>query len=132
MPLDERRRAVGRVQALVGVGVPGEVGVGGDLPAGEVDGLQPGLDHLHGLRAGQRPEGGDVRLPMEELPEPLGSEPRERVLDAEAAAQALDVASAVWPLDSCPSALVRLVPFVAPSSHPPTLDCVQFERQFGS
>ena len=47
---------VGRIQALVRVGVAGEVGVGGDLPAGQVDGLEPGLDLLHRLVAGQGAE----------------------------------------------------------------------------
>ena len=37
-----------------------EVRVGGDLPAGEVDRLEPGLHHLHRLAAGQRAERGDV------------------------------------------------------------------------
>ena len=53
---------VRRVEALVGIGVPGEVRVGGDLPAGDVDRLRPGLDHLHRLAAGERAERGDVRL----------------------------------------------------------------------
>ena len=61
-PADERRGAVGRVEALVGVRVAGEVRVGGDLPAGEVDRLQPRLDHLHGLAAGHRAERGDAGL----------------------------------------------------------------------
>ena len=39
-PADERRHAVGRVEALVGVGLAGEVRVRRDLPAGEVDRLQ--------------------------------------------------------------------------------------------
>ena len=38
-PLNERRRAVRRVQRLVRVRVPGEVRVGRDLPAREVDRL---------------------------------------------------------------------------------------------
>ena len=54
--LHERGHAVRRVEALVGVGLPGEVRVGRDLPAGEVDRLEPGLDHLHGLAAGHRAE----------------------------------------------------------------------------
>ena len=52
--LHERRRAVRRIEALVGIRVPGEVRIGGDLPAGEVDRIQARLDHLHGLRAGER------------------------------------------------------------------------------
>ena len=99
-PLDERGGAVRRVEALVRVRVPGEVRVGRDLPAGEVDRLQPGLHHLHGLRAGERAERGDVGLLVQELPEPLGTEARERVLDAEAPAQPLDVLLRVRPLDA--------------------------------
>jgi hypothetical protein len=54
--LDDRRHRVGRVQRLVRVHLPGQVGVGGHLPAGQVDRLQAGLDLLHGLVAGQRAE----------------------------------------------------------------------------
>ncbi len=38
-PADERRRAVGRIEALIGERVPREVGVGRDLPAAQVDRL---------------------------------------------------------------------------------------------
>ena len=55
----DRRHRVRRVQALVGVGLPGQVGVGGDLPAGEVDRLQPGAHLLHRLVAGERAERGN-------------------------------------------------------------------------
>ena len=54
--LDERRRAVRGVEALVGIGVAREVRVGCDLPAGEVDRLEARLDHLHGLAARHRTE----------------------------------------------------------------------------
>ena len=53
-PAHHLRHRVGRVQALVGVGVAGEVRVTGDLPTGQVDGLQTGADLLHGHVAGQR------------------------------------------------------------------------------
>ena len=53
--LHKRRRAVRRVKALIGVGVSREVRVGGDLPAAQVDRLQPGADLLDGLVAGGRP-----------------------------------------------------------------------------
>ncbi len=56
------RHGVGRVQGLVRVRVAGEVGVRGDLPAGEVDGAQPGLDLLDGLVAGEGAEGVDVAV----------------------------------------------------------------------
>ena len=58
----ERGHAVRRVEALVGVDVAREVRVGRDLPAGEVDRLQAGLHHLHGLAAGERAERVDVVL----------------------------------------------------------------------
>jgi hypothetical protein len=51
-PPDEGGTAVRRIEALVGIRVSGEVGIGGDLPAAEVDRLQAGLDHLHGLAPG--------------------------------------------------------------------------------
>ena len=70
-PADHLRHRVDRVQALVRVGLPGQVGVGGDLPAGQVDGLQPGLDLLHGLVAGQRAERVDVPLALQQRPQPL-------------------------------------------------------------
>jgi hypothetical protein len=55
-PPDHLRNRVGRVERLVRVGLPGQVPVGGDLPAGQVDGLQPRLHHLHRLVAGDRAE----------------------------------------------------------------------------
>ncbi len=106
-PLDESRSTVGRIQALVGVRVSGEIRIGGDLPAGEVDGLETGLHHLDGLRARERTKGGDVFLRAQELPEPLCTEPRERVLDAEPPADALHIVPRVRPLHSGP-APVRL------------------------
>ena len=89
-PLHERGPAVGRVEALVGIRVAGEVRVGGDLPAREVDRLEPGLDHLHRLAACHRAERGHPLL-LEQAPEPLGAEAGERVLDRDRAAQPLDV-----------------------------------------
>ena len=106
-PPDERRGAVGRVEALVGVRVAGEVRVGGDLPAGEVDRLQARLDHLDGLAAGHRAERGDARLGLEELPEPLGAEARERVLDADRPAQRLHVGRGIGAFDSVPAVGAR-------------------------
>ena len=91
----ERRARVRGVEALVGVRAADEVRVRGDLPAREVDRLETRLHHLHGLAAGQRAEGGDPLALGEQRAEPLGSEPRERVLDAHRAAQALDVLGGV-------------------------------------
>ena len=74
----ERRR----IERLVGIHLAGIVGVGGDLPAREVDRLEPRLDLLQGLVAGERAEGADERPLVQEPPQPLGAEPGERVLDA--------------------------------------------------
>src|SRR6266511_1942215 len=100
---DERGRAVRWVEALIGIGLPGQVRVGGDLPAREVNRLQAGLRHLHGLAARQRSEGGDVLIVSEERPEALGTAPRERLLDVDRAAKADDVSARVWPLDALPA-----------------------------
>ena len=115
MRLHERRHAVRRIEALVGVRVPGEVRVGCDLPAGQIDRLQAGLDHLHGLVAGQRAERRDVLLVVQELPQPLGAELRERVLDREAP-RIRSTRPRVRPLDpvqrpfSSPPLISRLLP----------------------
>ena len=65
-PPHDRGDRVGRVEALVGVGLAAEVGVGRDLPAGQVDRLEPGADLLHRLVAGQRAEGVDVVLVVQQ------------------------------------------------------------------
>jgi hypothetical protein len=62
---------VGRVEALVGVGLSGEVAVGGDLPPREVDGLQARTYLLHGLAAGVGAERADVVLGVQQVPEVL-------------------------------------------------------------
>ena len=66
----ERRAAVGRVEALVGIGLPGAVGVRSHLPAREVNRLEAGAHHLHGLAAGHRAEGVNVIFGGEQMPEP--------------------------------------------------------------
>ncbi len=48
--------AIDRVQALIGIGLARGVHVSGHLPAADVDGLEPGLDHLHGLGTALRPQ----------------------------------------------------------------------------
>ena len=84
---DHLGNRVGRVEALVGVGLPGQVGVGRDLPAGQVDRVQPGPDLLHRLVAGQRAERVHVVPLVEQPPQPLGAQPGEGVLLLHGAAQ---------------------------------------------
>ena len=97
--LHERGRAVGGVEALVGVRVAREVRVRCDLPAGEVDRLEAGLDHLHGLAARHRTERRHPLVLGEQPREPLRAEAGERVLDRDRAAQTLDIGLAVGTLD---------------------------------
>ena len=79
-PPYQSRGGVGRVEALVGVDLIGQVGVARHLPAGEVDRLEPGLDHLHRLPSAHRAEGVDVVAGGEHLPEPLRHQPADGVV----------------------------------------------------
>src|SRR5690606_9184274 len=88
---------------LVGVGVPGQVGVGCDLPSGEVDGLQAGADLLDSLVTGERTEGVDVVLSVEQLPQAFCSQTGQRVLLGDRAAQPDHILSGVRPLDALPA-----------------------------
>jgi hypothetical protein len=65
---------VGRVEALVGIHLTGVIGVGGDLPAAHVNGLQSGRNHLHRLVAAHGAQGGDVLLAVQQLPQALGAD----------------------------------------------------------
>jgi hypothetical protein len=102
-PADDRRDAVGRVQALVGVGVAGQVGVGRDLPAGQVDGLEAGLGHLHRLPAGQGAEGRDVVALAQQAPQPLGPHPGQGVLDQHLGPEPAHVLGRVVAADAPPA-----------------------------
>ena len=64
---------VGRIERLVGIHATGRVGIGSDLPAGQVDRLQPGAHHLHGLVAGHGAEGMNVILGMKQVPQLVGA-----------------------------------------------------------
>ncbi len=86
-PAAEFGTRIGGVEGLVGIHGAGGVGIGGDLPAGEVDGLQAGPHHLHRLVAGHRAQRVDVILGGEKLPKPVGAAAGEAVLDRHRAAQ---------------------------------------------
>ncbi|CAG7843789.1 hypothetical protein USB125703_00001 [Pseudoclavibacter triregionum] len=102
---DDGGHRVRRVERLVRVGVRREVRVGGDLPAGEVDGLEAGAHLLHGLVAGERAE--RVRplaaLLVRELPELLSAAAGEGVLLDDRAAEGDDVLGAVVAADVRPA-----------------------------
>ena len=94
---------VDRVEALVRVHLAREVRVGGDLPAAQVDRLEPGADLLDGLVAGRGAQRRDVVALVQQPPQLLGAQPRQRVLDLHGAAQPLDVLGLVRPLDPLPT-----------------------------
>ena len=68
-PAHYGRHRIGRVQALVGIGMTGQVRVRGHLPSGQIDRLQSGLDLLYGLVSGQRPKRTDVGLVLQQPPQ---------------------------------------------------------------
>src|SRR5215203_6376929 len=102
-PPDDVRHAVSRVQTLIRIHVPGQVGVSGHLPPREVDRLQPRLDLLHGLIACQGPESPYERTLVHQDPQPLSAHPRERVLDPDRTPQPRHIIGRVWTLDPLPT-----------------------------
>ena len=98
------RRGVGRVQRLVGVHGAGRIGVGRDLPARQIDGLQTRADHLHSLVAGHGAQRIDKGLVVQQLPQAVGPALRQRMGDRHRAAQAQDVLRGVGALDAVETA----------------------------
>ena len=74
-PLHYRRDAVRRIKTLVGIHLSGEIGVGRNLPAAEIDRLQPGLYLLDSLIAGQRAKGRDIVFGVQKPPKFLRPTP---------------------------------------------------------
>ncbi|CPM55675.1 Uncharacterised protein [Bordetella pertussis] len=105
-PAHHLRHRVGGVQRLVRVHLAGQVGVAGHLPAGQVDGLQAGLDLLHGLVAGQRAQRIDEGLAMQRIPQAGRAAARQRMLDGHRAAQADHILGAVGALDALPAGVL--------------------------
>ena len=68
--------------------MPGGVHVAGHLPAADVDRLQPGLHHLHGLGPGLGPQGADVGFGAQQPPQPLGPQAGQGVFDLHRSPQA--------------------------------------------
>src|SRR5260370_245364 len=73
------------------------------LPAADVDRLEARAHQLHGLVAGDGSERMDVVLGVDQVPELLGAEERQRVVQTDRAAQAHDVGAAVRALDAFPT-----------------------------
>jgi hypothetical protein len=101
--LDNLRHGVNRVQRLVRVHGGVFVVVSGNLPAGQVDGLDASLGLLDGLAAGQGAQAVDVRGVVDQIPQLLGTTAGQGVLNLERTAQADDVSSGVTALDALPA-----------------------------
>ncbi len=99
----EVRDAIGRIQTLIRIHLRGVVGIGGDLPAADVNRFQAGGNLLHGLVPRHRAEGGGIGFGMKQTPEALGSEARKRVFDVHRAAQVLHILLTIGALDSRPA-----------------------------
>src|SRR5262249_6247862 len=92
-----------RVQALVGVGVAGQVRVARDLPTRQVDGLQAGTHLLHCHVAGQRAERVDELQVVQLFPQHLRATVGQGVLLDHAALQGDDVPGGVGAGDTLPA-----------------------------
>jgi hypothetical protein len=95
------------VQRLVGVHLAIAVGVASHLPAAQVDGLQARLDLLHGLVAGQRAQGVDEGLGIDQVPQLFSAALGQGVVHLQAAAQTHDVGGGVAALDALPAGVGR-------------------------
>ena len=104
------RRGVGRVQALVGVGLASRVHVTGHLPAADVDRLEARLHHLHGLRAGQRAQRAHAFAGGQQVPQGLRAPPGQRVLRDQRAPQPHHLRRVVAALDPPPARVLAPAP----------------------
>jgi hypothetical protein len=93
------RPGVGGIERLVGIHGARRVGVGGGLPAREVDGVEPGADHLHCLIAGDRAKRADRLVPLQKLPQAESAAASEAVLDGNRSAQPEHVVGSVGTAD---------------------------------
>ena len=104
--LDHLRHRVGRVQRLVGVHFARPIGIGGHLPARQINRLQAGLDLLHGLIAGECAQCIDEIFVMQRLPQFLGTVTGDGMLHRDGAAQAHHVFGGVAAGDAGPARVV--------------------------
>ena len=104
-PLHHRRDAVGGIQTLIGIHLSSEVRIRGNLPATDVDGFQPCVRLLDGLVAGHGPEGGNIRLGMQQIPKIFRTHARKCVFDPNGTAQPRHVLVAVGASDSLPTVM---------------------------
>ena len=98
--LCEFRCGIGRIKRLVRIHGRCRIGIRSNLPAGKIDRLQPGTNHLHGLVAGKRTERIDEIFLVDQLPQPVGAHFGQRMADFDGAAQPLDIGGSVSALNA--------------------------------
>ncbi len=98
------RAGIGRIERLVGIHGAGDIGVGRHLPARQIDRLQPGAHHLHGLVARHGAEAVDEIVFVKQPPQPVGAVFGKRVAERQRAAQPRHVVTRIGPLDTLKAA----------------------------
>ncbi len=94
------RSRIGRIEALVRIHRARGIGVGGDLPARQIDRRQTGARLLHRLVAGDGAERIDIGLGLQRIPKPVGALLGQRVSDRHGAAQLLHLGRAIGTADA--------------------------------
>ena len=92
-PFNHSRHAVCRIKTLIGIHLAGEIGVGRDLPAAEINRFQSRFDLLNRLIPGERAESVDEWLGLKQTPKLFRAAPRQGVSDDDVALQALNIAA---------------------------------------
>src|SRR5262249_16179231 len=106
---DDRGDAGRGVERLIRIHGKRVVRVGRYLPTGKIDRRHARLDLLHGLVAGERAQRIHEGAFVHEVPELLGAAARERVLDLDAASQAIDVLCGISAANAFPPGVVAPV-----------------------
>jgi hypothetical protein len=96
---------IGRVERLVRVHGPGDVGIRRHLPAREIDRLEPRPGHLHGLVAGHGAQRMNVGALVEEPPQALRAALGQGVLDLHRTAEPEHVLPGIGAADAVEAAL---------------------------
>ena len=103
---DDRGHRAHRVERLVGVRVQRGVGVGGHLPAGQVDRTKTRSCALHRLATREAAERGHVVLGVDEPPQGFRGRFRDHVAFPDRASEPNDVLGLIRPGDPLPALLV--------------------------
>src|SRR5918992_655916 len=113
-PADHRGYAVDWIKRLIGIHGKGAIGIGRDLPAAQIDRLEPGLGLLHRLIAGQRAQGANEILAMNEPPQLLCTPLGQGIFDWHRPAQAHYIRRAIAALNISPAGILRPLLFQFP------------------